>query len=550
MDDTTTARRAPSGEATGTANLGWVVAVLCAGAGVIHLTQVSAHADGPLLDQAGFAAFGAAQLLLAALYLGGRAGRPLHLSAVGVNAAALVLWAWSRTVGLPFGGHAGIVEDVALLDATCAALEAGAVALALFLLFAPERRGVGSLIPALAGVTVLGVTAVAIGWSDTPSHAHDELAAAPATGHDALMASIDAERCDEDFNVPAYWDEAEYLGIDTYQGGAMSADHHAASAAVGHGGHSHATADAAVVTPTTLDPDPTGGRGSVVLDQLTVMTEQAALGESAAASLVVGLSEADEADYESWLWWLRSSGSLEHDHGAAPGDSGGHGGHVGPQPWTALTDPAECERLAEELAQAREVALRYPTAADAMDDGYTQVTRYVPGIAAHYIKLAYVDGEFVLDEPEMILYDGNEPDANVVGLSYFLLHGGQAEPTQGFTGANDHGHRHIGLCQGPGGVIGDSTLTAEECEARGGRKTDGSAGWMIHAWVVPGCESPWGVFSAASPVLDDALKQSSGTDDGGCAGSGVRERYGLDDLPAPQGGQPPAGTETAASDPG
>jgi hypothetical protein len=52
---------------------------------------------------------------------------------------------------------------------------------------------------------------------------------------------------------------------------------------------------------------------------------------------------------------------------------------------------------------------------------------------------------------------------------------------------------------------------------------------MSHAWVVPGCESPWGVFSAASPVLDRALGDTSGENDGGCAGTAVRARYGLDD---------------------
>ena len=61
---------------------------------------------------------------------------------------------------------------------------------------------------------------------------------------------------------------------------------------------------------------------------------------------------------------------------------------------------------------------------------------------------------------------------------------------------------------------------------------------MSHAWVVPGCESPWGVFSAASPVLDDALgADNSGP---GCAGSSVRERYGMGEAPEVEG-------ETAAS---
>ena len=78
------------------------------------------------------------------------------------------------------------------------------------------------------------------------------------------------------------------------------------------------------------------------------------------------------------------------------------------------------------------------------------------------------------------------------------------------------------------GVIGDSTTTKEECEAMGGRKADGGNGWMNHVWIVPGCESPWGMFSGASPLLDGELTKASGTDGGGCAGSGVRQRYNLD----------------------
>ena len=67
-----------------------------------------------------------------------------------------------------------------------------------------------------------------------------------------------------------------------------------------------------------------------------------------------------------------------------------------------------------------------------------------------------------ITEPEMILYDGTTDDANVIGLSYYLLHGGPAEPTQGFTGNNDHFHRHDGLCIGATGVIGTDV---ENCVA-------------------------------------------------------------------------------------
>ncbi len=356
--------------------------------------------------------------------------------------------------------------------------------------------------------------------------------------HAALMEQIDAERCDTTFNPAAYWDEADQLGIDVYEGGAMSASDHAHDADTSDGSNAEAgtyadgTSGTEEADPTaTTRPDPNGGRGSAELDALVARTSLAEQGEIAAGQLVAELAKADDETYDHWLWWLKDSGTLAHDDhdSVAPDDAGGHGGHVGPQPWVAMTDQAECDRLAEELALARETALSYPTAADAMDAGWVRVAPYLPGIAAHYMNFDLVDGEFAVDEPEMILYDGNEPDARVVGLSYYIILDGENEPTQGFTGDNDHSHRHIGLCQGPGGVIGDSTTTPEECEARGGTKADGSKGWMSHAWVVPGCESPWGVFSASSPVLDGALAEASGENEGGCSATAVRDRYDMAD---------------------
>lgn len=515
-------------------HLGWAVAGLSAAAGVIHLIEVPAHAGGSLLDPIGFAAFGWFQLLVAAVILSGRDTKRWYGAAVVGNVAALGLWLWSRTTGLPFGTHEGIVEDIGAVDGACAAFEVGVVLLSLRLVLSPVRRSVGLLAPALCAVGALGLTTVVLTSADATGHSH--AAATPIlSAHDQLMADLDAERCDTGFNDPSYWQEAKELDIDTYQGGEMDPTHAGTTAAASSDGHthSHAADTTAPATTTTTAPDPTEGRGSAGLDQLVAATSTAGDGEGAAAQLVIRLGEATDADYDAWLWWLRSTGFLaNHTHATtsstASGDTG-HGGHVGPQPWVAMTDQAQCDQLQTELDEAAAVAAAYPTAQDALDGGWRRVTTYTPGIAAHYMNFGYVDGTFAVDEPEMLLYDGDGPDAHVVGLSYYILQDGTAEPTQGFTGPNDHSHRHIGLCQGPGGVIGDSTTTEEECAARGGRKANGSKGWMSHVWVVPGCESPWGVFSAANPILDGELSSHSGQDDGGCAGSAVRDRYGLDD---------------------
>ena len=520
VDDRSESR--PDRERGAVPHLGWVAAGASAAAGVIHLAMAPVHADAGLTDPLGFAVVGWFQLTVAALILVGKDHRRLYAVALLGNLAVSGLWVWSRTVGLPLGSHAGESEAVGAVDLAAVGLQAVVVLVAARILLASERPSIGRVAPAMAAVAALGLATVVLASPETASHGggghtHGDSATGDHHGsdgdHSDLMAQIDAVRCDRDFNHDSYWEEAEYLGVDTYFGGAMSADE-----------HSHA-AEAPEV-----EPDPTGGRGSVGLDVLVQYTSLAGGGELSAAQMVAQLGEADDETYEAWRWWLRNKlngGGGGHGHGETA-DSGAHDSHVGPQAWVAMTDQEECDTLAAELEQARAVALKYPTAGDAMDAGWVRVAPYLPGIASHFMRYEYVDGVFDIDEPEMILYDGNDRDARVVGLSYYINHDGTDPPTQGFTGPNDHFHRHIGLCQGAGGVIGDSATTAEECEALGGRKADGSRGWMNHVWIVPGCESPWGVFSAASPLLENELSAASGTSEG-CAASGVRDRYGLDE---------------------
>ena len=234
-------------------------------------------------------------------------------------------------------------------------------------------------------------------------------------------------------------------------------------------------------------------------------------------------------------------GTGGHDH-SAPGTGGGetaspasaagdgesHGEHKGPQAWAPITDLATCTQLQAEIDQAAAVAARYPTAADARAAGYVMVTTYLPEIASHWMNFGYVDDTFVIDEPEMLLYDGTGDDATMVGLSYYLLSATEPSPEQTFVGGNVEFHQHIGLCVKNALVVGGSGTTPEECAARGGTKSDGSNAWMAHAWVVPGCESPWGVFSAANPKLTPQLGRASGQG-APCSGSGVT----FDDTPGP-----------------
>lgn len=228
--------------------------------------------------------------------------------------------------------------------------------------------------------------------------------------------------------------------------------------------------------------------------------------------------------------------AIAHDHSsegprdAANPDDTGHGGHEGPQAWESITSAADCEALSEELAIAKSLAEKYPTAADAVEGGWRMVTPYVPKIGAHYMNFSLVDDKFDVEQPEMLLYDGNSTESSIVGLSYYIRKAGEVEPTVGFVGNNDHYHRHIGLCLKDAVVIGGESMPKEVCEALGGKKANGSDGWMSHVWIVPGCESDWGVFSGDNPALVWELGTNSGkAGSEGCgSGKAVTEDYDAD----------------------
>lgn len=388
-----------------------VVAALVGAAGVIHLAMVPAHSADSALDAALFALTGWAQLALAAGTLAS-ARRPVLQAVVLVNLLVIAAWATSRTVGLPWGAHAGVAETISSIDLLASALAgAGVVAAGAAL----ARPGLGVrwtreavVMASMAPVGLLVATSLALASTDAREHGHAD-GADHAHGETASLVSA-RDRCDLAVNPAAYWRETEVVGLDTMTGGAggATADHHASATA------SH--------------PDPFEGRGSPELDELIRATANAGEGEIGAAMVVTKLSEAPDDAYEAWLHRLPSLvGS--HGHGGATGDdTGGHGGHMGPTPWTGMTDAAQCEQLGAELGRSREVAMRYPTAQDALDAGWVMVTPYVPGIAAHYMRFDYVDEVFDIDEPEMLLYDGNTPAATMVGLSYYIIHEAEAEP--------------------------------------------------------------------------------------------------------------------------
>ncbi len=198
--------------------------------------------------------------------------------------------------------------------------------------------------------------------------------------------------------------------------------------------------------------------------------------------------------------------------------------------FTQAISPADRAKLANQLELAREVALQYPTVADAEKAGLHRAGPFSPGLGAHYINYgnALSNNDGVMDDedirrPLAWIYDGTKPTSRVAGLFYMT---GATDP-EGFAGPNDVWHVHHDICIKPGkdGVIdaplgADHDATQEQCDAVGGNLLQQTQ-YLLHTWVVPGYESPEGVFAHLSStvtcadgtynVIDDVTKVGNRT---------------------------------------
>jgi hypothetical protein len=163
-----------------------------------------------------------------------------------------------------------------------------------------------------------------------------------------------------------------------------------------------------------------------------------------------------------------------------------------------------------QLDVVRKIIERYPTAAVAERDGWHRATTNLKGIAAHYMRngvagFITIDGAFDVRQPEILLFDGEGPDAPIVGVSYLV----RGPAPAGFSGKWDVWHNHQAVCFAGGYVIGELgghadseiNMTPEQCTAQRGMQIPISDLNMLHVWMKPGFASSAGVFSHDHPEL-------------------------------------------------
>jgi hypothetical protein len=108
--------------------VGPIVAALSLGAGVIHAAVTPDHFVEFWLYGVFFVSIAVFQLLWGLGYLR-RPDTRLVVLGIAVNAAAVLLWLWSRVVGLPVGPKPGTIEHVGFIDLMATIFEATLVAI-------------------------------------------------------------------------------------------------------------------------------------------------------------------------------------------------------------------------------------------------------------------------------------------------------------------------------------------------------------------------------------------------------------------------------------
>ncbi|HET6967671.1 MAG TPA: hypothetical protein VFI44_05310 [Ornithinibacter sp.] len=161
--------------------LRWLAATALVGAALIHAAVVPEHLEQWPAAGGFFALLAVAGAATAVIVLL-RPGRAGLLLAVATAAGPLLVWAWSRAEGLPFGPGPGGPEPIGLPDGAAVVLEVVALVVALLLLRrapalegrAPMSDQVGRLTAmAVVAVTVIALAATQDGWFDVlPAASH------------------------------------------------------------------------------------------------------------------------------------------------------------------------------------------------------------------------------------------------------------------------------------------------------------------------------------------------------------------------------------------
>ena len=144
-----------------------LLVVALAASATIHAVVVPEHLNEWTAAGIFFILLTAGELAVASLVLTRLRQRAALLAAIAISIGPLLLWLYSRTVGMPFGPEPGIPESVGVPDCLACALEVGSLLAAVALLrgrwWLARRPPASSHVHALALVALIAVTAIGVG---------------------------------------------------------------------------------------------------------------------------------------------------------------------------------------------------------------------------------------------------------------------------------------------------------------------------------------------------------------------------------------------------
>lgn len=216
-------------------------------------------------------------------------------------------------------------------------------------------------------------------------------------------------------------------------------------------------------------------------------------------------------------WWCDPTDETPVTDGPASGNVDWYAGtHKAPLSWS------QCIQLSAWIDDANEWVSQWSTAGAAEADGWRRVTPYFGGMGTHHVRggvtpamlvdpsfnrhnpildAVGLDGVFDPTRPDVLQFDGNGPNAKLVGFDYYVRTS-TGLPPEGFPGNNDWWHHHPWIChrysdaQQIGFNVSDAT-----CTAMGGVNVNLSNYYMLHVWSIDDMHYTPDVYAGMIPCI-------------------------------------------------
>lgn len=137
----------------------------------------------------------------------------------------------------------------------------------------------------------------------------------------------------------------------------------------------------------------------------------------------------------------------------------------------------KAETVDDQLAMLTKAMRRFHNIEVALAQGYKPVSPLINNMGIHYEKEEYVDMNFEILKPEILVYHPDEDGVMQFVAAEYLIPVVNCEAEGDYIPPSD-------------GFLGDQDQWLLNCRA---------GGWTLHAWV--GLENPDGVFAPYNPAL-------------------------------------------------